>query len=655
MSTLESIVVVGASLAGLRAAETLRAEGFAGTITVVGDEPAPPYDRPPLSKQVLPGEWDADRIALPAGSNEALDLTWELGVRRCRASISASRRLHWPTVATLGFDGLVLACGAAPRMIPGTEGMAGRPRAADPRRRPGRARRHRGRRSARGRGRGRVHRRRGGGVVPRLGVDVTLVEPLPAPLARVLGPEMGGVVAELHGTTASTSALARRRRHRWRRGRCRGRPHRRHGGRGRPGRRRHRRDPQHGLARGQRAHDRRRHRVRRDHARRPGGGGVRRRGPLAQRPLRRGHAGRALGARARHGRARGPAPARRRRPGEPSARCRSSGATSTTARSNWPAGSAPPIRSTWWPGRIEERRFCALYGRDGRVVRGPRHEHARPGDPLPPPDRRGPDAGTTPCCGRGRAPGDLTREPGDWTMPIAAGSACGRSRVEVVDDDGAVLQVVTRAEMRRAAVAPSLHVHRGRRPRRAARGPPAGAVEGRVAGPLGPGLRRRRRRRRGLGRRALRELAEEAGRRRPALQAIGGGDLRRRRRLGARRVYLARHDGPFTFPDGEVAAGRPAPARRRGAWIAEHELCPDSVTLAARPSGYSRRPARLDGPLPARDGLVSALVHQPGSAMTTHRLGACWPHRWLRAHRLVGGLADAPRSATWPSRPRSSP
>ena len=58
------VVVVGASLAGLRAAEELRARGFDGTITVVGDEPHQPYDRPPLSKQILAGTWPAERAAL---------------------------------------------------------------------------------------------------------------------------------------------------------------------------------------------------------------------------------------------------------------------------------------------------------------------------------------------------------------------------------------------------------------------------------------------------------------------------------------------------------------------------------------------------------------------------------------------------------------
>jgi 3-phenylpropionate/trans-cinnamate dioxygenase ferredoxin reductase subunit len=59
------IVIVGASLAGLRAAETLRAEGFSGHLTMIGDEPYQPYDRPPLSKQVQTGWVAADHTTLP--------------------------------------------------------------------------------------------------------------------------------------------------------------------------------------------------------------------------------------------------------------------------------------------------------------------------------------------------------------------------------------------------------------------------------------------------------------------------------------------------------------------------------------------------------------------------------------------------------------
>jgi NADPH-dependent 2,4-dienoyl-CoA reductase/sulfur reductase-like enzyme len=72
------IVIVGASLAGLRAAEALRDEGFAGSLTVIGDEVHEPYDRPPLSKQVLKGWVPADRTKLPR--MRAVDADWRLGV-----------------------------------------------------------------------------------------------------------------------------------------------------------------------------------------------------------------------------------------------------------------------------------------------------------------------------------------------------------------------------------------------------------------------------------------------------------------------------------------------------------------------------------------------------------------------------------------------
>lgn len=79
MSGVGRIVVVGASLAGLRAAETLRDEGFAGSLTLVGEEPHPPYDRPPLSKQVLLGRVHAHDVGLP--SRREVDARWKLGVR----------------------------------------------------------------------------------------------------------------------------------------------------------------------------------------------------------------------------------------------------------------------------------------------------------------------------------------------------------------------------------------------------------------------------------------------------------------------------------------------------------------------------------------------------------------------------------------------
>ena len=69
-------VIVGASLAGLRAAEALRKEGFTGPLTIIGDEPEEPYDRPPLSKQVLKGWVPADHIKLPRVRQ--VDAEWRL-------------------------------------------------------------------------------------------------------------------------------------------------------------------------------------------------------------------------------------------------------------------------------------------------------------------------------------------------------------------------------------------------------------------------------------------------------------------------------------------------------------------------------------------------------------------------------------------------
>ncbi len=78
---MERIVVVGASLAGLRACESLRTAGYTGTITVIGAEPHQPYDRPPLSKALLKGEMEPERIRLRKPAElEGLDLDLRLGV-----------------------------------------------------------------------------------------------------------------------------------------------------------------------------------------------------------------------------------------------------------------------------------------------------------------------------------------------------------------------------------------------------------------------------------------------------------------------------------------------------------------------------------------------------------------------------------------------
>ena len=195
---MKSVTIVGASLAGMRAAESLRREGFDGTVTVVGDETDAPYDRPPLSKQVLAGEWEPERIVLyDAEALDDLRLTWRLGTRAV-AFDAASRTVTLDGGERLAADGVVIATGARTRTLPGTEDLAGvytlRTLAdslairAEFEATPGRvvvvgtgfigaevaA-------TARGRG-----------------LDVTMVEMAETPLERVLGAELGKVCADVH-------------------------------------------------------------------------------------------------------------------------------------------------------------------------------------------------------------------------------------------------------------------------------------------------------------------------------------------------------------------------------------------------------------------------------------------------------------------------
>lgn len=114
---LDTIVIVGASLAGLRAAETLRTEGFSGSVVLLGDELHRPYDRPPLSKKVLAGEWEPDRIALRKSEDlDALDVEWRLGSPA--VSLDPSRCIVTTTQGEVSFDGLVIATGSRARGLP---------------------------------------------------------------------------------------------------------------------------------------------------------------------------------------------------------------------------------------------------------------------------------------------------------------------------------------------------------------------------------------------------------------------------------------------------------------------------------------------------------------------------------------------------------
>jgi len=109
------IVIVGASLAGLRAAATLRREGFTGSLTLIGDEPYEPYDRPPPSKQVLDGWVPAQRTALPEPAE--LDAQWRLGVAATGLDL-ARKQVRLADGEEVGFDRLLIATGVRPRPWP---------------------------------------------------------------------------------------------------------------------------------------------------------------------------------------------------------------------------------------------------------------------------------------------------------------------------------------------------------------------------------------------------------------------------------------------------------------------------------------------------------------------------------------------------------
>lgn len=129
MSAADRFVVVGASLAGLRAAQAARRQGFDGPLTLVGAEPHLPYDRPPLSKEHLePGDEPAD----PVFRSEA-ELRDELGIDLRCGTRATGLDEHRGVVALQGPDGdteldytrLVIATGATARTLPDADGVAG--------------------------------------------------------------------------------------------------------------------------------------------------------------------------------------------------------------------------------------------------------------------------------------------------------------------------------------------------------------------------------------------------------------------------------------------------------------------------------------------------------------------------------------------------
>lgn len=121
---MSHVVVVGASLAGLRAAETLRAEGFDGELTIIGSERHLPYDRPPLSKDFLLGKVEANQLGLCDDAMlDALGARWLLG--RSATALTAGAVHLDSGEATEPADGVVLTTGARARhlMSDGLDGV----------------------------------------------------------------------------------------------------------------------------------------------------------------------------------------------------------------------------------------------------------------------------------------------------------------------------------------------------------------------------------------------------------------------------------------------------------------------------------------------------------------------------------------------------
>jgi 3-phenylpropionate/trans-cinnamate dioxygenase ferredoxin reductase subunit len=202
-----SVIVVGASLAGWRAVETLRDEGFEGTLTLVGDELHLPYDRPPLSKQVLAGTWPPEKAVLADRKRSSeLRVKEVLGRRAVRLHAEA-RSLELDDGSTLSADALVLATGAHPRQLPGTE-LLGQADGLFTLRTLDDSLALRSALTS-------VESARvvvvGAGFIgaevastcATLGCRVTVLEVMEIPLANVLGPEVGGYCGSLHGANGA--------------------------------------------------------------------------------------------------------------------------------------------------------------------------------------------------------------------------------------------------------------------------------------------------------------------------------------------------------------------------------------------------------------------------------------------------------------------
>ena len=196
MNGMKRIAVVGASLAGLRAVEFIRRAKFEGELVFIGAEKHHPYDRPPLSKEMLRGETDQERLALRRKSYDDLNLDLRLG-QRAQSLDTRAGEVLLQSGDVVPYDGLVIATGGEVRRLPNQpslEGihvlrtlddalairaaLEGRPRVAVI-------------------GAGFI----GAEVAAsarQLGLEVTMIEALETPLAQSLGPRLGRILQEVH-------------------------------------------------------------------------------------------------------------------------------------------------------------------------------------------------------------------------------------------------------------------------------------------------------------------------------------------------------------------------------------------------------------------------------------------------------------------------
>ena len=189
-------VVVGASVAGVRTAQALRREGFDDEIIVIGAEPDLPYDKPPLSKAALAGTTTLDAIRLLT-HDEATQLGVDLRLGVAAAGLDVpNRTVQLADGTSVGFDQVVLATGTRARPSPWEAGRRLHllRTAADC------TRLHEDMQSARSIiviGAGFIGSEVAA-TATKLGLSVTMVDPLPIPMARIVGAEMGELLATVH-------------------------------------------------------------------------------------------------------------------------------------------------------------------------------------------------------------------------------------------------------------------------------------------------------------------------------------------------------------------------------------------------------------------------------------------------------------------------